>query len=256
MNSPSKILKRSAFLLAATVVCATFSAPVRAEGFTPEQKKELEVLFKEYIQNNPEAIMESVQAYQIKEEERRKKGAEANLKEYKDKLIANPELPFAGNPNADVTVVEFFDYNCGYCKKAFEDVSKLLSEDSNIKVVFIDMPILSEQSRVMAKLGMAARSQGKYFEAHKALMEYRGSLSEEGFLNAMKDAGVDIEKVKAEKDSPEIDAALNRYVKIATDLDIRGTPGFIVGDSIMPGYVGLDAMKKEIETARQAAKKP
>lgn len=256
MNFASKILKKSAFLLAATVLCASFSAPVRADAFTPEQKKELEVLFRDYIRNNPEVILDSVQAHQIKEEERRQKGAEANLKEYKDKLTKGQDLPFAGNPEGDVTIVEFFDYNCGYCKKAFEDVTKILAEDPNVKVVFIDMPILSEQSRIMSKLGMAAQSQGKYFEAHKALMEYRGTQSEENFLNAMKDAGIDIEKVKAEKDSPEIDAALNRYVKIANDLNIRGTPGFIVGDTLMPGYVGHEAMKKEIDAARQAAKTP
>lgn len=256
MNSPSKTMKKFGFLIAAAVVCLALPSPARAEAFTPEQKKELEVLFKEYIKNNPEAIMESVQAYQIKEEERRAKGAEANLKEYKDKLTKGQDLPFAGNPNADVTIVEFFDYNCGYCKKAFEDVSKLLAEDSNIKVVFIDLPILTEQSRVMAKLGMAAQSQGKYFEVHKILMEYRGNHSEENFLNALKEGGIDIEKIKAEKDSPEIEAALGRYVKIANDLNIRGTPGFIVGDTIMPGYVGLDAMKKEIDNARKAAKTP
>lgn len=256
LKFPLKFMKKSGFLLAAAVLCLSFSAPAHADAFTPDQKKELESLFKDYIRNNPDLILESVQAYQIKEEERRQQGAEANLKEYKDKLTQGQDLPFTGNPDGDVTIVEFFDYNCGYCKKAYEDLIKILAEDSNVKVVFIDMPILSESSRLMAKLSMAAQSQGKYFEAHKALMEYRGTQNEEAFLNVMKDHGIDIEKVKAEKDSPDIDAALGRYLKIANDLNIRGTPGFIVGDQLMPGYIGLEGMKRAIDETRQAAKKP
>lgn len=257
MILPVRFLNKSV-LLAATVAVGALFSPLSAQAadtFTPEQKKELEVLFKDYIRNNPEVILDSVQAYQMKEEERRQKGAEANLKDYKDKLTKSQDLPFAGNPDGDVTIVEFFDYNCGYCKKAYEDVTKILESDKNVKVVFIDMPILSEQSRLMAKLGMAAQSQGKYFEAHKALMEFRGSQSEENFLNALKEAGIDIEKIKAEKDSPDVEAALGRYIKIANDLNIRGTPGFIVGDTLMPGYVGLEGMTKEIEAARKAGKK-
>ena len=252
----TKIMKPSSFLLAVGVLCAGYSMPARAEAFTPEQKKELEVLFKDYIQKNPEVILESVQAYQIKEDERRQKSAQENLKEYKEKLVNNLDLPSAGNPEGDVTVVEFFDYNCGYCKKAYEDVMKLLEEDNGVRVVFIDLPILSEESRVMAKMSMAAQSQGKYFDAHKALMGYRGPRGEENFLKVLAEAGVDVEKMKAEMVSPDIDVALGRYAKIANDLNIRGTPGFVVGDSLMPGYVGLEGMKHAIEEARKAKAEP
>lgn len=256
MICASKSLKKMTLL--ASVVLLGMSAPVlaRAEGaFTPEQKKELEGLFKDYIMNNPQTIMDSVQAYQMKEQERAQKSAEEKLAEYKDILTKSSELPFAGNPEGDVTVVEFFDFNCGYCKKAFEDVSKLLEEDKNVKVIFIDMPILSDKSQLMAKMAMAAQKQDKYFEAHKALMNYRGTQSEENYLNALKEAGLDIEKIKTDMASQEIDIAIQKHMKIANELNIRGTPGFVIGDQLHPGYIGMDGLKAAIQEARDASKK-
>ncbi len=251
----SKTLKKTMLLM--SVAALTVSAPLsaRAESaFTPEQKKELEGLFKDYIMNNPQVIMDSVQVYQMKEQERAQKSAEEKLSEYKDKLTQS-DLPFTGNPEGDVTVVEFFDFNCGYCKKAFEDVTKVLEEDKNLKVVFIDMPILSDKSEVMAKMAMAAYKQGKYFEAHKALMNFRGTQTEENYLNALKEAGLDVEKIKTDMASPDIDMAIQKHLKIANELNIRGTPGFVIGDQLHPGYIGLDGLKMAIQDARSGQKK-
>ncbi len=256
MIRTSKTLKNTILLMSVAVL--TISAPLsaRAESaFTPEQKKELEGLFKDYIMNNPQAIMDSVQVYQMKEQERAQKSAEEKLAEYKDPLTKSNDIPFTGNPDGDVTVVEFFDFNCGYCKKAFEDVMKVLEEDKNLKVVFIDMPILSDKSQMMSKMALAAHKQGKYFDAHKALMNYRGTQTEENYLNALKEAGLDIEKIKTDMASPDIDVAIQKHMKIANDLNIRGTPGFIVGDQLHPGYIGLDGLKMAIQDARGAEKK-
>lgn len=251
-----KPLKKTVLMLSCAVLALSGAAAARAaDSFTPEQKKELEVLFKDYIMNNPQTIMDSVQAYQMKEQELAQKSAEEKLKEYKDKLTKSPDLPFTGNPEGDVTVVEFFDFNCGYCKKAFEDVTKVLEEDKNLKIVFIDMPILSDKSQLMAKMAMAAHKQGKYFEAHAALMNYRGTQSEENYLNALKDAGLDIEKIKADMAGADIDMTIQKHLKIANELNIRGTPGFIVGDQLHPGYIGLDGLKMAIQDARAGAKK-
>lgn len=240
-------------MMSVAVLAASFASPARADSFTAEQKKDLDAMFKEYIMNNPQVIMDSVQAYQMKEQERLQKSAEDNLKDYKDKLTS-VDLPFAGNPDGDVVIVEFFDFNCGYCKKAYGDIMDLLEQDKNIKVIFMDMPILSDKSQVMAKMAMAAHKQGKYFEAHKALMSYRGTQNEENFLNALKDAGIDIDKLKEDRNSPDIELALDKHLKIANDLNIRGTPGFIVGDQLHPGYIGLDGLKQAIAETREAAK--
>ncbi len=256
MIRASKSLKKMTLLMSVALLAVSAPISARAEGaFTPEQKKELEGLFKEYIMNNPQVIMDSVQAYQMKEQERMQKTAEEKLTEYKDKLAHNPDLPFTGNPEGDVTIVEFFDFNCGYCKKAFEDVTKLLEEDKSVKIVFIDMPILSDKSQVMAKMAMAAHKQGKYFDAHKALMSYRGTQNDENFLNALKEAGLDIEKLKTDMAGQDIDMAIQKHLKIANELNIRGTPGFIIGDQLHPGYIGLDGMKAAISDARGGEKK-
>jgi len=252
----SKSLKKMTLLMSVALLAVSAPISARAEGaFTPEQKKELDSLIKDYIMNNPQVIMDSVQIYQLKEQERLQKSAVEKLAEYKDKLTKSPELPFAGNPEGDVTIVEFFDFNCGYCKKAFEDVTKILEEDKNVRIVFIDMPILHETSQQMAKMAMAAHKQGKYFDAHKALMSFRGTQNEENFLNALKDAGLDIEKIKTDMAGADIEMAIQKHLKIANELNIRGTPGFIVGDQLEPGYIGLDGLKKAIADTRAAVKK-
>ena len=226
--------------------------PSQAEAFTPEQKKELEVMMKDFIMNNPEVLLEAVQQHQIREEERAQMSAQEKLADYEATFAKGGELPEVGNPDGDVTVVEFFDYNCGYCKKAYQDIMKVIEEDKNLRVLFIDMPILSPTSKLMAEISVAAHKQDKYFEVHQALMDYRGPQSADKYYELAEKAGVDVEQLKKDMKSAEVQSRISKNMQMAADLNIRGTPGFVIGGKLFPGYIGMKRLKDGIEEARSS----
>ncbi|MGH1403850.1 MAG: DsbA family protein [Alphaproteobacteria bacterium] len=226
----------------------------KAESFTPEQKQELQEIFKEFLYENPEIILEAVDRFRANQEKKSRQSAQENLEQYKE-YFAQSDLPMAGNPDGDVTIVEFFDYNCGYCRKAFADLVKLIEEDSNVRVVFQEMPILSPASRKMAMISLAAHQQGKYFEMHKALMDYKGNQGDEAFYKVAEGLGLDVEKLKADVESPAMAANIKKFLERGQSLGIRGTPGFVVGDKVFPGYIGLKGLRDAVATARKAAEK-
>ena len=222
-------------------------------SFTAEQKAELETIFRQFVSDNPQLIMETVQKHVEDREQKAMMDAQESLKEYQ-KIFSDKDMPMAGNPDGDVTVVEFFDYNCGYCKKAFSDIMKLLDEDKNIRIVFQDLPILSPTSQQMAELSLAANKQGKYFEFHKALMEYRGTQSEEAFLKLAEGVGLDTKKLEQDAKSAEVQKEISQIKEMSQVLGIRGTPGFVVGDKIYPGYIGPKGLGEVVKKAREEAK--
>lgn len=225
------------------------SSAADAKEITDAQKAEIEVIIKDYIMNNPQTLLDAVEKYRMEQEKMMEKNAKDSLAEYKD-YFKRDDLPMAGNPNGDVTIVEFFDYNCGYCRKAFEDVVKIIEADSNVRVVFVEMPILSPSSKTMAQIALAAHMQGKYFEMHTALMDHRGNQSNEAFMKLAENIGLDMEKLKADMQSDIITANIGKSADMGRALGIRGTPGFIIGDEIYPGYIGLESMKKAVADAR------
>lgn len=224
-------------------------APVKAAEFTDAQKAEIEAIIKEMIKTNPEFIDTALRDYYRQKDENTKKNAEVKLQEYQE-YFKDASLPMAGNPEGDVTVVEYFDYNCGYCKKAYTDIMKILEEDNNIRVVFQEMPILSTSSQTMSALAMAAHKQGKYFEMHQALMDYRGPQTVEAFMGLAKKLDLDLKKLEEDATSTELGDQVKKSMEMARSLGISGTPGFIVGERIYPGYIGLDGIKKAIADAR------
>ncbi len=237
--------------IAMTVLFAPIDNAKAEKSLSSTQKKEIESIVKQVISDNPELILNSVRKYQEDQERKVAQSAEENLKEYKS-FFAKKDLPMVGNPDGDVTIVEFFDFNCGYCKKAFEDIQKIISEDKNIRIVFMDMPILSPTSSKMANIALAANKQGKYFEMHKALMDYRGSQNDEAFFKLAEKTGLDIKKLKEDMKSADIQAFISKSKSIAQSLGIRGTPGFVIGEKVYPGYIGIDAMRKAVKKARAA----
>ena len=250
MKTEFKSLKMLALTIGtcAAALCAPVSSAAAAP-FTAEQKAEIEAMFKEFLAANPEAILQSVDNFRAEQEKKTQQSAQDNLQEYQEYFL-NKDLPIAGNPDGDVTLVEFFDYNCGYCRKAFADIQTLLGEDKNLRVVFQEMPILSPSSRTMATLALAAHDQGKYFEMHKALMDYRGSQSDDAFYKLAESLGLDMAKMKAAVTSEEMQAEITKSMDMARALGIKGTPGFVVGDRIYPGYIGTDALRKAVADAR------
>ncbi len=219
-------------------------------AFTPAQKMELESLIKNYIMAHPETLIESVNKYQASQEEEANKDADAKAREFLASLKDQKDLALVGNPEGDITVVEFYDYNCGYCKKAYEEVIKLLNEDKGVKVVFIDMPILGPSSVEAAKWSLASKKQGKYFEFHKALMAATGERDDEHFRTAAKEAGLDVAKLEKDKADPAIDEEIKSHLSTAHALSIQGTPGFIINEKVFRGYIPYEAIQSTIKDLR------
>ena len=170
----------------------------------------------------------------------------------KDELFKDPTSPVGGNPNGDVTVVEFFDYQCGYCKVVFPRIEKLLIDDSNLRFVFKEMPILGPNSVFAARAALAARKQGEkqYVAFHKAMMASRGSLNKASVLRFATGAGLDVERLKGDMEDDNINDMIRRNLKLADALSINGTPAFVIGDTIVRGAVDLQVLKSLVERAR------
>jgi protein-disulfide isomerase len=221
---------------------------------TNMNEKELGDFIYNYIMENPGIIIEAVEKFQKNEAAEEAKLYEKKLSENKDTLFNNTTSPSVGNPNADVTIVEFFDYNCGYCKKALEDIQTLLKEDDNIKVIFKDMPILTPSSKLASLWSLAAEKQGKYFEFHVAVMEHSGNKSESTLKKIAEKLGLDVEKLQADAQDPALEKVLNDNLRLSQELGIRGTPSFIINDTLARGYVGIDRLKETIKSKRSENK--
>lgn len=206
-----------------------------AAAFTADQKAGIEAIVKDYLIANPEILFEvqrSLEAKMEKEQEERLKTA---IKENKDELYHRADAPSAGAAKGDITVVEFFDYNCGYCKRGFSEVAKLVEKDKNVRVVFKELPILSKGSEEASRVALAAKKQGKYWELHSALLKNRGANDEKSALKIAGKLGLDVEKLKADMNSEEVAGEINKVRALAQKMGINGTPHFLVGDRAIPG---------------------
>lgn len=238
------------------LMMAALALPSVAQAeMTAEQKAEIEAIVKNYILENGDVLIESVNKYQAKQEEEANKAAEGKAKELLASLASDKNVAVAGNPKGDVTVVEFFDYNCGYCKKALEEIQTLLKEDKNVKVVLYDMPILGPSSHEISKWAMAARKQNKYFEYHVALMTHNGEKDEVTLRKLAGEVGLDVDQLAKDKDDPAITEEIKKHLETAQSLGIQGTPGFLINEKVFRGYIPYDVITSTIKETREAAKK-
>ncbi len=253
-STPNRLRGFGLFFVALFLVTGLSSSMAVAQeekAFSPAQEAALEDHMKSFIMDNPELIMMSVEKFQQEQMIEMEKKAQESIKKHRPFFDKNTDLPVAGNPDGDVTVVEFFDYNCGYCKKAFDGVLKLIEQDSNIRVVFMELPILSPRSETVARWALAANEQGKYFEFHKAVMNNKGALSESILEEEAKKLGLDIAKLKQDAASEKTDKMLEKVKSVAKDLGISGTPAFVVGDQPMRGYVPFSGLEAAVKEARK-----
>lgn len=243
-------LKKSALLgFAALLAVASTAAQAEKTVLTQE---DIEKIVHGYIEAHPEVILKSVETYQKKGMAERQAAA---LKQNHDLLFKDDRSPFVGNEKGDVTMIEFFDYNCGYCKKVFPEIQGVIAEDKNVKVIFKDLPILGPTSEVAAKWALAAHKQQKYFAFHQKMMEHQGPINDEVLTQAATDAGLDVARIKADIEGTDVLIQLERNRSLASELGLAGTPAFIVGDEILPGGGNKEALKAKIEDARKKLKK-
>jgi protein-disulfide isomerase len=211
-------------------------------------KEELDNYIYEYIMNNPEVILKSVDKFRQKTEDNAKVDDEY-IKENFIKFANNPNIPYMGSDKPKVIIIEFFDYNCGYCKKSLDAVTELLRTEFDLKISFRDYPILAPSSRTAAKAALASREQGKYFIFHSALMNMQGNLNEDKIFSIATNLGINLNKLKEDMDKLEIDNIIKDNETLAKKLNIRGTPTFIINGELYAGALELNKLKTIIDKA-------
>jgi len=236
----------------AVALALFLAAPAQAQQSTPDANTKIEQVVRDYLLRHPEVIVEALQEMQRREQVAEQERASAMIAAHATQLDDPTGRFVAGNPNGDVTVVEFFDYRCGYCKRAFPSLMEAIQADGNVRLVFKEFPILGDDSVLAARAALAAARQDRYYDMHVALMQERGSFTEGKVLAIGHDLGLDVEALRVDMNSPQVDAAINTNRSLARTLNITGTPGFIIGDQVIPGAISTQQMLSLIAKTRDA----
>ncbi|NVK19096.1 MAG: DsbA family protein [Methylocystaceae bacterium] len=221
------------------------------DNLSTGQQDEVRELVRDTLLKNPEILMESMQILQERQEQAKAEMQQKALTALKDKMIIPGITPIGGNPEGDVTMIEFFDYQCGYCKRAFPGVMEVVNNDKNIKYVLKEFAILGPMSEVAARAALAAQMQGKYMDFHTAMMTVRGRLSEEKIYKTAQDLGLDLDRLKTDMKSDTVNQEITSTRQLANLLNITGTPAFIIGDQIMPGAMPPEALIEAVKNQRE-----
>ncbi|NVJ93800.1 MAG: DsbA family protein [Methylocystaceae bacterium] len=239
------------FFIALLSLCVLSFSIHAEETLNDTQQDEVRKLVRETLLKNPEIIMEAMQVLQAKQQEQQAKMQKIALADIRKNKLITAITPTGGNPKGDVTFVEFFDYQCGYCKRAFPGVMEVINSDKNIRYVFKEFAILGPASEIAARAALAAKKQGKYMDFHMAMMKVNGRLSEDKILKTAESVGLDIKKLQEDMKSDEVTEEIVSTREIAQRLDITGTPGFIIGDQIIPGAVPPETLVQAIKQQRE-----
>ena len=237
--------------IAAAIATTTTSAAEPNKAAPGLDKERIEKLIESYILRHPEVILKSVRDHQAREKAAQAAQAKANLKARHKELTRSPGSPVGGNPAGDVTVVEFFDYNCSYCRRAFPALVEIEKTDPKVRIVFKEFPILGPGSFFAARAALAAKAQGKYVEFHKALMSGQAETGEAGLMSLATSLGMDTKKLRQDMDAPAVREELEKNRKLARALGITGTPAFVIGDEFVPGAVNAQELRELIQRARK-----
>ena len=230
----------------ATALCVTIGITLPAAAdINDADRATVEKMIGEYIRANPEVLRDALISLAEREAAERREQAMFILE-------SDDGDPFLGNPDASFVIYEFSDYNCGYCKRVFQTLQQLITEDDDIKLVIKEFPILSESSVLAAQAGIAAQAQGVFPDFHIAMMTARGAISMNSIMAAATSAGADLDRLQADMNSPAVEAIIARTRAAAQQLEISGTPGLVIGRQIIPGAIDLDQMRDIIATERAA----
>lgn len=235
------------FTLAAVIGLA-LAVPAQADSLSEADVKRLAL---EAILENPGIVMEAVQILQDQEAEALQASAIEALRAEREALLAG--APVVGNPSGDGVIIEFFDYNCPYCRRAKPALQALLDEDDDLQIVFREWPILGEGSVFAARAALAAREQDLYEEFHFALMGINGRAEKPSVMRVAEEVGLDIDRLLADMEAPEIDAHIEESTRLAALLGFNGTPSFVIGETLIPGLVEKDDLARAVEDARASA---
>jgi len=239
----------------AIALAAFAAAPARAQSFAPDQKSEIEKIVREYLLSHPELLQEA-----MAELDRRQNAADAEkhlaaIKNNATAIFSSPRQVNLGNLQGDVVMVEFFDYNCAFCKRAMSDMLDLLKSDSKLKVVLKEFPVLGEGSVAAAQVAVAVRMQDRtggkrYLDFHQKLLGGRGAADKARALAVAKEVGFDMARIDKDLQSEEVKQTLEESFKLAEGLGLNGTPSYVFPSEVVVGAVGLPALKGRVNVAR------
>src|SRR5436305_1230091 len=230
------------------------AVPPSAQDFSTAERGEIEKIIKEYLLKHPEVLQEAMGELEKKQQLAETEKARSAIKNHSDALFNSPRQVVLGNPQGDVTFVEFFDYNCGYCKRALNDMVEIMGKDPKLKVVLKEFPVLGPGSVEAAQVAVAVRMQDKsgkkYLEFHQKLLGGRGQADKAKALAVAKEIGLDMTRLEKDLKSDEVTASIAESMKLAEALGLNGTPSYVIGSDVVVGAVGLTALGDKIKAAR------
>ncbi len=220
--------------------------------FSDGQRGEIGDIVREYLVENPDVIVEVLQILQSRQQVAAQQQQQAATRIDVATIVDLDLDPILGNPNGSVTMVEFFDYHCPFCKRLSPVIAKLIETDDDLRVVLKEFPIFGDDSVFAARASLASMKQDLYHEYHQAMLKNRGRLTERTVMKLAKKVGLDVDQLKKDMESPEINATIQANYRIAQQLGIRGTPSFIIGDELVPGALDINTMRRLIQSKRQS----
>lgn len=233
--------------IAAAAIVGQAGTSATAQEFTPSEAAQIEDIVRNYLIANPEVIVDALDELQRREELAAAEAQRQAVANNRDALFNNPDLPYLGADDPAVTIVEFMDYQCGYCKRMLPALQDLVTENPDLRIVLIDIPILGPTSVTAARAALAARYQDGYRAMHNRMMGFDGQLSEAAIFRFAEESGLDLDQLRADMDRPEVADQIQLNLSLANALGVRGTPAYVVGDNLVPGAVGQERLQQAID---------
>ncbi|TAK49974.1 MAG: DsbA family protein [Xanthobacteraceae bacterium] len=245
------------FLAATAMAAALFMTqapvPAAAQSFSDGQRREIEAIIKDYLLAHPEVLQEVSAELEKRMAAQEAEKHKAAVKQNAELIFNSPRQVVIGNAKGDINFVEFFDYNCGYCKRAMSDMLTLMKDDAKLRVVLKEFPVLGPGSIEAAQVAVAVRMQDagrKYLDFHQKLLGGRGQADKARALAAAREAGLDMARLEKDLASPEVRATLEENFKLAESMGLNGTPSYVIGDEVVVGAIGLDGLRAKVNNAR------
>lgn len=234
----------------ALAMAALLPMPALSQELDEARVKELVL---ETIRENPDIIMEAVALLEQRQADAQAQSKAEVLRNQRELIERDPNAPVLGNPDGDVTVVEFFDYNCPYCRRVKPEVRALIEEDPNIRLVYREWPILGEGSVFAAKAALAARAQGKYEDFHWAMMAIDGRANEASVMRVAEEVGLDLDRLRKDMEAPDVVEHIETSMRLSQALGFNGTPSFVIGEALVPGFIEKERLSDLVVEARDSA---
>lgn len=239
-----------AALLAGAISASAEETTTPASAFNETETRAIEDIVRDYLLEHPEILLESMQRLEEKERLAKIEAQRAAIAANVEALSRDPNSPVLGNPDGDVTLVEFFDYRCPYCRKVTADLMDAVDKDGGIRLVFKEFPILGPDSLIAARAALAAAAQDRYRDFHLALMTTPGQLDEATVLALASDIGLDVNRLRKDMVSESVERQIQDNRRLAQALQINGTPAFVVGNEIVPGAVPMQQLLELVRRER------